>query len=73
MSQSEIRLAYKSALASKDYQTALEIVLSDPAEFSVPPTEGEAPDAIRAIATDPTTIEYMLIDWEVRYNSKAEE
>jgi hypothetical protein len=73
MSQSEIRLAYKNALASKDYQTALEIVLSDPAEFSVPPPEGEAADDIRAIATDPTTIEYMLIDWDVRYNSKAEE
>jgi hypothetical protein len=37
MAQSEIRLAYKNALAAKDYQTALEIVSSDPTEFSVPP------------------------------------
>ena len=72
MAKSEIRLAYENALVSKDYQTALEIVLSDPAEFSVPPPEGEASDAIRAIATDPTKIEYMLIDWEVRYSPKAE-
>ncbi len=63
MEQGKTRLAYKAAIAKRDFEKALEIVLSDPITFWKPPSN--APVAIQAIATDPLEPKYMLCEWSV--------
>ena len=59
----KIRLRYKAALAKRDYETALGIVLKNPGIFGTPPPD--VPVEIAAVASDPLEPKYMLIEWSV--------
>jgi len=59
----KIRLTYKAALAKRDYETALGIVLKNPDIFGKPPED--APVEIAAVATDPSEPKYMIVEWSV--------
>jgi hypothetical protein len=61
--EKQIRSEYKAALAKRDFETALGIVLKSPDIFGTPPSD--APVEIAAVATDPTEPKYMIVEWSV--------
>jgi hypothetical protein len=60
------RLDYKAAIAKKDWDKALKIVLASPAIFGIPPKG--VPASLAAVATDPQEPEWMVLEWSVQKN-----
>jgi hypothetical protein len=63
----QVKKDYKAALAKRDYETALGIVLKNPDILWTPPPD--VPVEIAAIATDPLEPKYMMLEWSVQKNT----
>jgi hypothetical protein len=63
------RLEYKEAIATKDWEAAADMVRADPKTFGTPP-DTDVPEIV-ALASDPTKVTYMLVEWRITKNDCA--